>query len=89
MKNKNYYDLVYRHMSIRGIIFDGIHYLIGMIIVVILVYSVIQLHNHFSKDNVSIPVPKSNMSASILQSSASSATTSGTSVFSSNNFLRR
>ena len=84
MKNKNYYNLVYRHMSIRGIIFDGIHYLIGMIIVVILVYSVIKLHNHFSKDNVSIPVPKSNMSAT-----SGTSSTSGTSVFSSNNFLRR
>jgi hypothetical protein len=84
LKNKNYYNLVYRHMSIRGIIFDGIHYLIGMIIVVILVYSVIQLHNHFSKDNVSIPVPKSSS-----MSGSSTTATSGSSVFSSNNFLRR
>ena len=75
-------------MSIRGIIFDGIHYLIGMIIVVILVYSVIQLHNHFSKDNVSIPVPKSNMSATT-GTTGTSATSSATSVFASNNFLRR
>jgi hypothetical protein len=83
LKNKNYYDLVYRHMSIRGIIFDGIHYLIGMIIVVVLVYSVIQIHNHFSKDNVSIPLPKSS------SMSGSSATSSAPPAFASNNFLRR
>ncbi len=83
MKNKNYYDLVYRHMSIRGIFFDGIHYLIGMIIVVILVYSVIQLHNHFSKDNVSIPVPKSS------NMYGSSTGSTSTSVVASNNFLHR
>lgn len=85
MKNKNYYNLVYRNMSIRGIIFDGIHYLIGMIIVVILVYSVIQLHNHFSKDNVSIPVSKS----SSMTGSTGSTATSGSSVVASNNFLHR
>ena len=81
MKNKNYYNLVYRNMSIRGIFFDGIHYLIGIIIVVILVYSVIQLHNHFSKDNVSIPVSK--------LSGSSTTATSGSSVVASNNFLHR
>lgn len=38
-------------------IFDMIHYLIGLIIVCFSVWIIIKIHNHFSKDNVPIPVP--------------------------------
>ena len=44
--------------SLRNISKDGLHYLIGMIIVAILVYTFIQTHNYFSKDNIPIVVPK-------------------------------
>lgn len=46
-------------MNLTGLFFDVIHYLIGAVIVVILIYSLIQLHNHFSKNNIKIYVPKS------------------------------
>ncbi len=36
-------------------LFDLIHYLIGIIIVFFLVWALIQVHNHFSKNNVPIP----------------------------------
>jgi len=36
-------------------IFDLIHYLIGLLIVTFFVWTIIQIHNHFSKDNVPIP----------------------------------
>ena len=36
-------------------IFDLLHYLIGILIVCFLVWTIIQLHNYFSKDNVPIP----------------------------------
>ena len=35
--------------------FDLLHYLIGLLIVCFLVWTLIQVHNHFSKDNVPIP----------------------------------
>ena len=35
-------------------IFDLIHYLIGILIVAFLVWVLIKLHNHFSKDNIKI-----------------------------------
>jgi|LakMenEpi03Aug12_release.lakeMendotaPanAssembly.Ray.scaffolds.fasta_scaffold4330353_1 hypothetical protein len=41
---------------ICSLINDGLHYLIGLIIVAFIIYIVIQLHNHFSKDNVPIKV---------------------------------
>ena len=44
-------------MDILGLLFDGIHYLIGMIIVCLLVCVIIKLHNHYSRDNIIIPVP--------------------------------
>jgi hypothetical protein len=37
-------------------IFDIIHYLIGLLIVGLLVWSLIQIHNYFSKDNIPIEV---------------------------------
>ena len=36
-------------------IFDMMHYLIGLIIVAFLIWALIQIHNHFSKENVPIP----------------------------------
>ena len=44
--------------SFRNISKDGLHYLIGMIIVTFLVYTFIQTHKYFSKDNIPIIVPK-------------------------------
>lgn len=35
-------------------IFDMIHYLIGFIILTFLLWSIIQMHNYFSKDNIPI-----------------------------------
>jgi len=35
-------------------IVDLIHYLIGLLIVGFLIWVLIQTHNHFSKDNISI-----------------------------------
>lgn len=35
-------------------IIDIIHYLIGLIIVGFLVWGLIQIHNHFSKDNTTM-----------------------------------
>jgi hypothetical protein len=35
-------------------IFDIIHYLIGLLILVFLVWVLIQVHNYFSKDNIVI-----------------------------------
>jgi len=61
-------------MSIQGMFFDGIHYLIGAIIVVILVYILIQLHCYFSKDNIKIYVPKSSNTNALLQNLVSSGT---------------
>ncbi len=36
-------------------IFDMIHYLIGLLIVAFLIWIIIQIHNHFSKEKVPIP----------------------------------
>jgi hypothetical protein len=44
--------------SFHNISKDGLHYLIGMIIVTFLVYAFIQTHKYFSKDNIPIIVPK-------------------------------
>jgi len=33
-------------------IFDMVHYLIGFIILGFLIWSLIQIHNYFSKDNI-------------------------------------
>lgn len=33
-------------------IIDAFHYLIGIIILVFLLWSLIQIHNYFSKDNI-------------------------------------
>ena len=41
--------------TICSLINDGLHYLIGLVIVAFIIYAVIQIHNHFSKDNVPIP----------------------------------
>ena len=35
-------------------IFDMFHYLIGFIILGFLIWLIIQIHNYFSKDNISI-----------------------------------
>jgi hypothetical protein len=35
-------------------IFDIIHYLIGIIILVFLLWAIIQTHNYFSKDNIKL-----------------------------------
>jgi hypothetical protein len=35
-------------------IYDLFHYLIGLIIVAILIWSIIKTHNYFSKDNIPI-----------------------------------
>lgn len=35
-------------------IFDAIHYLIGFIFVSLFLYIIIQVHNYFSKNNMSI-----------------------------------
>jgi hypothetical protein len=37
-------------------IFDIIHYLIGFIIVSLLVWIIIRIHNYFSKDNIPIEI---------------------------------
>ena len=42
--------------TICSLINDGLHYLIGLVIVAFIIYAVIQLHNHFSKDNIPIKV---------------------------------
>lgn len=44
--------------QICKLINDGLHYLIGLLIVAFLIYSVIRIHNYFSKDNIPINVPK-------------------------------
>ena len=44
-------------MNILGLLFDSIHYLIGIIIVCLLVCTIIKVHNHYSKDNIIIHVP--------------------------------
>lgn len=46
-------------ISLYNLSKDGFSYLIGMIIVTLLVYIVIQIHKYFSKDNKPIVVPKS------------------------------
>ena len=48
--------------TICSLINDGLHYLIGLIIVTIIIYIVIQLHNHFSKDNIPIKVTNKKIS---------------------------
>lgn len=35
-------------------IFDMIHYLIGLLILAFLIWTLIQIHNYFSKDNIPI-----------------------------------
>ena len=35
-------------------IFDLMHYLIGLLIVIFLIWALIQVHNYFSKDNIKI-----------------------------------
>ena len=56
-------------MDILGLLFDGIHYLIGMIIVCFLVCVIIKLHNHYSKDNITIHVSPSVPNPLLAQSS--------------------
>ena len=48
--------------TICSLINDGLHYLIGLIIVAIIIYIVIQLHNYFSKDNIPIKVSNKKIS---------------------------
>jgi len=36
-------------------IFDMIHYLIGLLIVIFLIWTLVQIHNYFSKEKVPIP----------------------------------
>ena len=40
------------------ILVDIMHYLIGILIVVFLVWSLIKIHNYFSKDNLPIELLK-------------------------------
>ena len=40
-------------------IFDMIHYLIGLLIFGFLVWIIIQIHNHFSKEMIPIPAEQS------------------------------
>ena len=54
-------------------IFDLIHYFIGILIVSLLVYLLIQIHNYFSKDNIPIevltnmaPIPTNNQPNNLL-----------------------
>jgi hypothetical protein len=61
-------------MSLRGFLFDGIHYLIGAVIVVLLVYSLIQIHSYFSKDNIKIYIPKPSNTNTLLQNLVSPGT---------------
>ena len=42
-------------------IFDMIHYLIGLLIVGFLIWILIQIHNHFSKEKVPIPSQTSSL----------------------------
>lgn len=44
-------------MNILGFLFDSIHYLIGIIIVCLLVCVIIKVHNYYSRNNITIPVP--------------------------------
>jgi hypothetical protein len=48
---------------ICALINDGLHYLIGLVIVAFIIYAVIQLHNHFSKDNIPIKVSNKKISS--------------------------
>jgi hypothetical protein len=50
-------------MDILGLLFDSIHYLIGMIIVCLLVCVIIKVHNYYSRNNIIIPVPTNSISA--------------------------
>lgn len=61
-------------MSLQGMFFDGIHYLIGAVIVVLLVYSLIQIHSYFSKDNIKIYIPKPSNTNTLLQNLVGSGT---------------
>lgn len=54
-------------MNILGFLFDGIHYLIGMIIVCFLVCAIIKVHNHYSKNNIIISVPTNSTLATGVQ----------------------
>lgn len=42
-------------MDILGFLFDGVHYLIGMIIVCLLVCLIIKAHNYYSRNNIILP----------------------------------
>jgi hypothetical protein len=44
-------------MDILGFLFDGIHYLIGIIIVCFLVCIIIKVHNYYSRNNIILPTP--------------------------------
>jgi hypothetical protein len=51
--------------KICSLINDGLHYLIGLVIVAFIIYTVIQLHNHFSKDNIPIKVSNNKINSPI------------------------
>lgn len=42
-------------------IFDLLHYLIGLLIVCFLIWTLIRVHNYFSKDNIPIPNQTNNI----------------------------
>ena len=45
-------------MNILGLLFDSIHYLIGIIIVCLIICIILKVHNYYSKDNIIIPVSR-------------------------------
>ena len=45
-------------MNILGLLFDSIHYLIGIIIVCLIIAIIIKTHNYCSRDNIILPVKR-------------------------------
>ena len=45
-------------MNILGLLFDGIHYLIGLIIVCFIICIIIKMHHYYSMDNIKIPISR-------------------------------
>lgn len=45
-------------MNLLGLLFDSIHYLIGIIIVCLIIAIIIKTHNYCSKNNIILPVKR-------------------------------
>jgi hypothetical protein len=45
-------------MNILGLLFDGIHYLIGLIIVCFIICIIIKIHDYYSMNNITIPISR-------------------------------